>query len=140
MSKRKALADRVVRAAEAALAAQGYVSPVDVLTGLAWLDPGTVERWRRGQIDCIESAVQTSLPRILEALTLLQSWATERGLSPNQADYVAGTPQRQRCASAEAESLRLKRDTAPIGFRQSFRRRNANALSRRRAARLSWLW
>jgi hypothetical protein len=31
----------------------------------------------------------------LEALTLLQSWATERGLSPNQADYVARTPQRQ---------------------------------------------
>ena len=63
MSKRKALADRVVRAAEAALAAQGYVSPVDVLTGVGWLDLGTVERWRRGQIDCIESAVQTSLPR-----------------------------------------------------------------------------
>ncbi|HEV7410267.1 MAG TPA: hypothetical protein VGO01_17440 [Bradyrhizobium sp.] len=95
MANRKALADRVVGAAEAALAAQGYVSPVDVLTGVGWLDPGTVERWRRGQIDCIESAVQTSLPRILEALTLLQSWATEQGLSPNQADYVARTPHRQ---------------------------------------------
>jgi hypothetical protein len=73
MAKRKALADRVVRAAEAALAAQAYVSPVDVLTGVGWLDLGTVERWRRGQIDCIENAVQTGLPRILEALTLLQS-------------------------------------------------------------------
>jgi len=73
MAKGKALADRVVRAAEAALAAQGYVSPVDVLTGIGWLDLGAVERWRRGQIDCIEGAVQTSLPRILEALTLFQS-------------------------------------------------------------------
>ena len=95
MSKQKALSDRVVRAAEAALAAQGHVSPVDVLTGIGWLDLGTVERWRRGQLDCIESAMQTGLPRILEALTLFQSWATERGLSPNQADYVARTPQRQ---------------------------------------------
>jgi hypothetical protein len=95
MSKQKTLADRVVRAAEAALATQGYVSPLDVLTGIGWLDLGTVERWRRGQLDCIESAVQTSLPRILEALTLFQSSATERGLSPNQADYVARTPQRQ---------------------------------------------
>jgi hypothetical protein len=28
-------------------------------------------------------------------LTLLQSWAAERGLSPNHADYVARTPQRR---------------------------------------------
>jgi hypothetical protein len=95
MPNRKTLTDRVIRAAEAALAAQGYVSPADVLTGLGWLDAGTVERWRRGQIDCIESAVQTGVPRISEALTLLQSWATEQGLSPNQADYVARTPRRQ---------------------------------------------
>lgn len=95
MVNRRALADRVVSAAEAALAAQRYVSSLDVLTGIGWLDPGAMERWRRGQIDCIESAVQTSLPRILEALTLLQSWAAGRGLSPNQADYVARTPQRQ---------------------------------------------
>jgi hypothetical protein len=95
MPGRKPLADRVVTAAEAALAAQGYVSPLDVFARIGWLDPGAVERWRRGQVDCIESAAQTSLPRILEALTLLQSWATERGLSPNQADYVTRTPQRQ---------------------------------------------
>jgi hypothetical protein len=95
MANRKALADRVVGAAEAALAAQGYVSPLDVLTGIGWIDLWTVERRRRGQIDCIESAVQTSLPRILEALTLFQSWTTERGLSSTQADYVARTPQRQ---------------------------------------------
>jgi hypothetical protein len=95
MPNRKPLPDRIARAAEAALAAQGYVSPVDVFTGIGWLDPGAAERWRRGQVDCIESAAQTSLPRILEALTLLQSWATERGLSPSQADYVTRTPQRQ---------------------------------------------
>jgi hypothetical protein len=92
---RKALVDRVVRAAEAALAAQGYVSPLDVLTGIGWTDFGTVERWRRGQIDCFESTLQTGPPRISEALTLFQSWAREQGLSPNQADYVARTPQRQ---------------------------------------------
>jgi hypothetical protein len=95
MAKGKALADRVVRAAEASLAAQGYVSPIDILVGIGWLDVRTVEHWRRGQIDCIEAAVQTSLPRILEALTLFQSWADERGLSPSQAHYVARTPQRQ---------------------------------------------
>jgi hypothetical protein len=40
---RKKLDDRVIRAAEAALAAQKYVSPVDVLVGIGWLDPGALK-------------------------------------------------------------------------------------------------
>ena len=52
------LAERVARAAEAALAAKSFVSATDVLVGIGWLDPGTLERWRRGQIDCLERAVQ----------------------------------------------------------------------------------
>ena len=41
---RKRLDDRVIRAAEAALAAQKYVSAVDVLVGIGWLDPGALKR------------------------------------------------------------------------------------------------
>jgi hypothetical protein len=92
---RNAPADRVVKAAEAALAAQGYVSPIDVLVGIGWLDVLTVERWRRGQIDCLERAVRTNLPRISEAMKLFRSWATERNLSASLTDYVARKPQRQ---------------------------------------------
>ena len=92
---RTALADRVVKAAEAALAAQGYVSPIDVLVGIGWLTAPTVEQWRWGQIDCLEGAVQTSLPRISEAMRLLRSWARERNLSESPTHYVARHPQRQ---------------------------------------------
>src|ERR1700682_3350517 len=92
---RNALADRVVKAANAALAAQGYVSPIDVLVGIGWLDARTVEQWRRGQIDCLERAVQTNLPRTSAAMKLLRSWATERNLSASPEHYVARTPQRQ---------------------------------------------
>lgn len=92
---RSALTERVARAAEAALAVQGYVSPIDVLVGIGWLDGGTLERWRRGQIDCLERAVQASPPRVLEALKLLQSWATEKNLPAIPTLYVARTPQRQ---------------------------------------------
>jgi hypothetical protein len=92
---RTVLADRVVRAAEAALARQDYVSPIDALVGIGWLEVGTVERWRRGQIDCLERAMQTNLPRILEALKLFQSWAAGKGLSASLTDYVARGPQRQ---------------------------------------------
>lgn len=92
---RNALTDRVVGTAEAALAAQGYVSPIDVLVGIGWLDVPTKERWRRGQIDCLERAMRTNLPRISEAMKLLRSWATERNLFANPTDYVARSPQRQ---------------------------------------------
>jgi hypothetical protein len=92
---RAPLADRVVRAAEAALAAQGYASPIDVLVGIWWVDVGTVERWRRGQIDCLEGAIHTNPSRVSEAMRLLRSWAAERGLYASPAEYVARTPQRQ---------------------------------------------
>src|SRR5215510_9784761 len=92
---RRTLADRVSEAAEGTLAAQKYVSSIDVLLGIRWLDPGAVKRWRQGQIDCLEGAIQTSLPRICEAMELFRSWARRRGLLPNEAHYVARTPQRQ---------------------------------------------
>jgi hypothetical protein len=92
---RTPLADRVARAAEAALAAQDYVSPIDILVRVGWLDVGALERWRRGQIDCLEGAVQVDVSRILEAWKVLQSWATGRSLSASPTQYVAANPQRQ---------------------------------------------
>lgn len=92
---RPPLADRVARAAAAALAEQGYVSPLDVLVGIGWVDGGTVGRWRQGQIDCLEGAMQVAPSRISEAMILLRSWAAERELYASLARYVARTPQRQ---------------------------------------------
>ena len=90
-----ALAQRVVKAAEAALAAQGYASSIDVLVGIGWLDAGKVEQWRRGQIDYLERVVQSSLPRISEAMKLFRSWAAGRGLYASPTSYVARRPRRQ---------------------------------------------
>jgi hypothetical protein len=92
---RDKLSDGVISAAEASLAAQHYVSCLDVLLGIGWLDYGAMERWRRGQIDCLEGAVQTKPPRISEALRLFRSWATGKGLTASPTQYVARTPQRQ---------------------------------------------
>ncbi|WP_119271621.1 hypothetical protein [Taklimakanibacter deserti] len=91
---RKKLHDRVTKAAEAALAARKYVNSIDVLVGIGWLDPGTVKRWRQGQLDCLEGAVQTNLPRISEAPKLFRSWAGAKGLIPRETHYVAQTPSR----------------------------------------------
>jgi len=103
---RTKLANRVTKAAEAVLAAQHYVAPVDVLVGIGWLDGGTVKRWRQGQVEYLERAVQTNLPRISEAMKLFRSWATAKGLSPSETHYVARTPQRQ--------TLRFSKSGAPM--------------------------
>jgi hypothetical protein len=89
------LADRVAQAAEAALAARHFVSAIDILVGIGWLDPQAVERWRRGQIDCLEEVVRTDPQRISEAMRLLRSLATTRGLLASPTAYVDATPRRQ---------------------------------------------
>jgi hypothetical protein len=85
---------RVVRAAEAALAAQGYAGAIDMLLGIGWLPPSVVEEWRRGQIDCLERAIQTNPARIAQALTLLRAWAAAKDLKASETDYVARRPER----------------------------------------------
>jgi hypothetical protein len=106
---REKLADRIVRAAETAIAAQHYVSPVDVLVGIGWLDPGTVNRWRRGQIECLEAAIQTNLARTSEAMRLFRAWATAKELSASETDYVARTPQRQRLRFSRSGNPTIER-------------------------------
>src|SRR5258708_521298 len=86
---------RVVKAAEAALAARSYAGAIDVLAGIGWLPPSVVAEWRRGQIDCLESAIQTNPARIAEALKLFRAFATAKGLKASETDYVARRPDRQ---------------------------------------------
>jgi len=92
---RRRLRERVTKAAEAAFALQSYVSPIDVLVGIGWLDPGAVTRWRQGQVDDLESAIQTNPAHISEAMKLFRSWADAKGLVPSETQYVAQQPRRQ---------------------------------------------
>ena len=86
---------RVVGAAESALAKQGYVSAIDILTGIGWLHDSTLKRWRYGQLPYLEQGIQTNLPRISEAMKLFRAWAAEKLLFPSETAYVARTPARQ---------------------------------------------
>lgn len=95
MRKKKPLGERVASAAEKALAAQDFVSSIDVFAGIGWLPPSVLASWRRGQLESLETAMQVDPSRIAQALRLLESWARNKGLSASQTDYVARTPQRQ---------------------------------------------
>jgi hypothetical protein len=106
---RSKLAGRVVKAAEAALAARHYVSPVEVLVGIGWLDPGAVERWRQGQIDYLERVVQTNLSRISEAMKLFRSWATAKGLVASETSYVARKPSRRTLRFSKSGNPTIER-------------------------------
>ena len=106
---REKLADRIVRAAETALAAQHYVSPVDVLVGIGWLDPGTVDRWRRGEIQYLERVIHTNLARISEAMKLFRAWVTAKELRASETDYLARTPQRQRLRFSRSGNPTIER-------------------------------
>ncbi len=95
--KNRALLDHRVRmAAEAALAAKHFVSSIDVLVAMGWLESAAVERWRRGQIDYLERVVHSNLSRISEAMKLFRAWAAAKGLSPSETVYLSRKPQRRR--------------------------------------------
>jgi hypothetical protein len=126
---RKKLDDRVQRAAEAALAKQNYVSPIDVLAGVGWLDPAALARWRRGQADCLEAVVHANLRRISEGMKLFRSWAARRGLYASETHYVARTPERQ--------TLRFSRSGHPTLERLYRTHWVSRELSERKRARLA---
>jgi len=88
------LAERVARAAEDALAAHGYVSPIDVLLGIRWLDRSWWERWQQGRIDALQEGLQVHPDRIAQAMRLFRDWAQSKALQPHEAVYVARTPER----------------------------------------------
>src|ERR1700752_3407278 len=94
-ANQKKLELRVVRAAEAALQAQNYVRPIDVLLGIGWLSPDAEKRWRQGRTDYLERVVQANLEKISEAMRQLRRWATAKGLLPRETHYVSQTRDRR---------------------------------------------
>lgn len=89
------LEERVERVAEAALAAQGYVSPVDVLLRLGWLAPTHLDLWRQGRVECLERVVQAGLGKQSTAMRALRQWAARQGLRPSETRYLARTRDRR---------------------------------------------
>ncbi len=100
---------RVEKAAAEALAARDYVSPIDVLVGLGWLQPEAVERWRRGQVDYLERVVETNLHRISEAMHLFRSWAVKQRLNPSETGYVTRKPRRETLRFSKSGDATIER-------------------------------
>jgi len=88
---KRSLEERVALAAQAALDDHSYVSPIDVLIGIGWLQPVHVQAWRTGRIPYLEGVIQTNLNKITMAMNLFRAWAEKQGLVPSQTVYYART-------------------------------------------------
>jgi hypothetical protein len=78
-------------AAQAALARQKFVAPLDVLTGIGWLPAGLVNDWRHGRIDHLEAVAAVSPLRLAAVLEIFHRWAESAGLQPGEVDYLAAS-------------------------------------------------
>jgi hypothetical protein len=102
-------AERVVVAAESALAAQGFVSAIDVLTGLGWLPPLNADRWRQGRVDHLEEVITAGAPKLARAMATFREWAEGRGLRPSETAYVARTRDRRPLRFSASGDAALER-------------------------------
>jgi len=89
------LEQRVVRAAEAAQAERKFVTAIDVLVGVGWLEPRRVDEWRQGRVDYLERVTVASLGKISTAMRCFRRWAQAHGLQPSETAYVARTRDRR---------------------------------------------
>jgi hypothetical protein len=98
----KRLERRVSDAAEAALAARGFVTAIDVLTGLGWLPHSGERAWRQGRIPYLERAMTANPDKISTALRHIRRWAEGRGLRASETAYVARTRDRRALRFSES--------------------------------------
>lgn len=88
---KQGLEERVVRAAEAALSRQHYVSAIDVLCGMGLLHASQVDLWRKGRVDFLERVIQGNLSKISSSMEIFRRWAREKDLKPSETAYMRRT-------------------------------------------------
>ena len=94
-SNRGEIDRRVAGAAEAALAKRKFVTAIDVLVGVGWLEPRRVDEWRQGRVDYLERVTVANLGKISTAMRSFRRWAQARGLRPSETAYVSRTRDRR---------------------------------------------
>jgi hypothetical protein len=100
---------RVVRAAEAALAERKFVTAIDVLVGVGWLEPHRVDEWRQGRVDYLERVTVANLGRISTAMRSFRGWAEARGLKPSETAYVARSRDRRPLRFSKSGNPEIER-------------------------------
>jgi len=85
--------DRVRAAAEAALAADGSVGPLDLFQHMRFLHPAHVESWLKGNehYPVLEPSIQVGPEKLQKTLRYFEEWSKERGLRSMEVPYSRRT-------------------------------------------------
>lgn len=103
------LEERVIRAAQSALARNRFVSPVDVLVGLGWLPQTRLDEWHQGRVDALETVVSASLSKVSKSMAVFRQWARAQGLSPSETAYLARTRDRRPLQFSKSGDREIER-------------------------------
>jgi hypothetical protein len=122
---------RVITAAEAALAAEGSVGPLELFQHMGLLQHCHVDGWRKGNehYRVLEAWIQVGPEKFAKTLRYFGEWVQARGLRTIESPYTRRTPQ-------GLQTLQVTADGEPER-EQFYRTRYAPAdLSERKAKRL----
>jgi hypothetical protein len=100
---------RVSRAAEQALAEQGYVAAVDVFVRMRWLEPARLDEWRQGRLSVLEDGIQVRPAKLAAAMETFRRWALAGGLEAEETEYVARTRDRRTLRFSAAGDPEVER-------------------------------
>ncbi len=91
MAGKKTIQERVLSACEQILRLQHYISLTEVFKTIGILQPFQEDNWRNGKIDSLESVLQGSPEKILEAIKWVDMWVAREGLIPIEIEPYART-------------------------------------------------
>lgn len=103
------LKERVIAAAEAALAERQLVTAIDIFLGLGWLPRSSEQAWRQGRIPCLEAAVTADPSKISKAMRFFRRCAERAGLKPVETAYVARSPGRRTLRFSKSGDASIER-------------------------------
>ena len=140
--------ERVIKAAESALARRGSVGPLELFQEMLLLHPVHFEGWRKGNeyYRVLEQCIQVGPEKYESAIRYFQEWAAQRGLRTIEADYTrrgpGGIERLQVTADGDPEREKFYRThyaPADLGDKKTARL-DARALVREKIAQVLAKW
>jgi hypothetical protein len=82
---------KIVRAVESALSSENFVTPIKVFMSMELLEQEDVDKWRKGQVACLEKVIKCNLAKASRILRILRFHAHDLNLKPSVTVYQRKT-------------------------------------------------
>ncbi len=126
----RSLRERVMDAAEAVLAREGAVGPLELLQQIRFLEPSHVQQWRKGNeyFRTLEPHIQCGARKLDSTYEIFFEWVGQKKLEPFETSYARGSRR-------GAQQLQITEDGDPkqeLFFRTQFRSPDLSAAKKER--------